>query len=368
MSAPGDASDRAFIERSLRIAITALSGIGFFLLLLWLLKGALTPLAAAFGIAYLFDPLVRRFQAQGLGRRMAIVALLGASGLVLVGFLLIVVPLMQREIVELTRDVPAYVARGIAWATPRLEALDLPIPTNWTQLVEELRSGRIELPIGALRDAALKVLFSLTGTLGALIGLLIIPVIAYYLLADFEAVKRGLLSAVPRPYEAFVRERSALVDQLLSGFLRGQLTVCAILAVLYAAGFAVIGVPLAVVIGLAAGFLAIVPYMGNAVALGSALLLCLFEYGLDRHAVLVLVWYAIVQNLEGFVLTPRIVGGNIGLHPATVIVALLIGGDLLGFLGLLVAVPLAAVAQVFLKDLLRLYRESSLYARGVGDG
>ena len=122
-----------------------------------------------------------------------------------------------------------------------------------------------------------------------------------------------------------------------------------------------LGIDLAIGVGLLAGVMALVPYLGNVVALGSALALCVLEFGFDWHVLGVLGWYVVVQNLEGFVLTPRIVGSSVGLHPAVVIVALLIGGDLLGFLGLLIAVPVAAVAKVFIDELLEAYRRSPLF-------
>jgi predicted PurR-regulated permease PerM len=201
----------------------------------------------------------------------------------------------------------------------------------------------------------------LTGTVGTLVGLLVIPVIAYYLLAEFDSIKRAILGWVPRPYQRRVAEKAAVVDVLVSGFVRGQLLVCLLLGLLYGTGFSAIGVDLSIGIGLASGLLSIIPYVGSSFALGSASLLCLLEWGVDVHLALVVGWYLAVQTLEGFVLVPRIVGRSVGMHPVTVIVALLIGGDLLGFLGLLIAVPLAAVVQVFIRDGLEVYLGSSLY-------
>jgi predicted PurR-regulated permease PerM len=160
-----------------------------------------------------------------------------------------------------------------------------------------------------------------------------------------------------------VYEKARLVDSLVAGFLRGQVVVAGLLAVLYAAGFLVIGVDLAVGVGLLAGAMALVPYLGNVVALGAASMLCLLEFGIDMHLAAVIGWYVVVQTLEGFVLTPRIVGHSVGLHPATVIVALLIGGDILGLLGLLIAVPAAAVVKVFVQEALAVYRGSALFWR-----
>jgi predicted PurR-regulated permease PerM len=156
---------------------------------------------------------------------------------------------------------------------------------------------------------------------------------------------------------------SSFVGQLDAMQTEAQSAVCAAasLGALYATGFTIIGIDLAIGVGLVAGVLALVPYLGNAVALLTATVLCILKFGFDWHLGAVVGWYAVCQMLEGFVLTPRIVGQSVGLHPAVVIVALLIGGDLFGFLGLLIAVPGAAVVKVVVDELGDAYRRSSLF-------
>jgi len=365
MSPRESEADRAFIQRAVRLAIIGAAAAGAVLVLLWLLAGALTPLMAAFVLAYLFDPLIDRFERRGIGRRTAIFLLLGLAGLFLFGFAFFLLPRMQHEIVTLSASLPGYLDRALDRAAPRVESwFGYTLPRSFQEGLESLNSGGLQLVLDGARRMLERSLGVVTGTVGALVGLLVIPVIAYYLLAEFDGIKRVILGWVPRPYQDRVAEKAAVVDELVSGFVRGQLLVCLLLGLLYGAGFAAIGVDLAIGIGFASGLLAIIPYVGGAFALGSASLLCLLEWGIDLHLALVVGWYLAVQTLEGFVLVPRIVGRSVGMHPVTVIVALLIGGDLLGFLGLLVAVPLAAVAQVFLRDGLEAYRRSPLYLGG----
>ena len=157
-----------------------------------------------------------------------------------------------------------------------------------------------------------------------------------------------------------------MINDLVAGFIRGQLLVAALLGILYAIGFSVIGIDMAIGIGLIAGMLGIIPYVGSAVALALAAGLCLLQYGTGLHLLLVVGWYALIQTLEGLVLTPRIMGKSVGIHPVAVIVGLLIGGDLLGFLGLIVAVPATAIIQVFVKELLETYRNSAAYSGAAG--
>ncbi len=360
--------DRAFIDRALRIGIIAFVSAGVVLGLLWVLRAALTPLAAAFVIAYLFDPLIDRFEARGIGRRLAIFLLLGIVILVLFAFAFLVIPRLIVEIAELSASLPGYFARFWDSTVPRIEGLlGISLPHTLQEGFEHLRTGGFQIVLDTARSTLERTVGVVTGTLSALVGVLVVPVIAYYVLAQFDEIKRGILRMVPRAQQPLVADKAAVVDRLVSGFIRGQLIVCLCLGFLYGVGFTAIGVDLAIGIGVAAGMLAIIPYVGSAFALGSASLLCVLEFGVDVHLALVVGWYAVVQTLEGFVLVPRIVGGSIGMHPVTVIVALLIGGDLLGFLGLIVAVPLAAVIQVFVRDGLAAYRRSPLYAGAGGE-
>ncbi len=365
-------ADRAFIERSVRIGIVGALVLAVVLGTLWVLKGALTPLVAALVIAYLFDPLIDRFEARGIARSVAILILLAGIGIALFGVAFFLIPAMQRDVAALAENLPTALRDGLSGLGPRLqEQFGITLPRSIADAIETLRSGEFEIPLDAIRGLLERVVTGVTGTVGALVSLLLIPVLAYYMLVEFDRIRLAVLDLVPRDYQEMVATEAARVDVLISGFIRGQLTVCLLLGILYAVGFTVIGIDLAIVIGVASGLLAIIPYVGGAVALTAAAGMALLQYGVDIHLALVVGWYFLVQGLEGFVLTPKIVGGSLGMHPVTVIVALLIGGDLLGFLGLLIAVPLAAVVQVFLQDLVTAYRSSSVYSAPepeAGDG
>ncbi len=362
-------SDQAFVARAARLAIVGAVTGTVVLALLWVLKAALTPLAAAFVIAYLFDPLIDRFEARRVRRGLAVVLLVLAIGGGLAAFLLFLVPRMQRELLALAADLPGYLERLTTVVIPGLEQrLGVELPGTLVELFERLRAEGIAIPFQTIGSLLSATLATVTGTVSGLLGLLVIPILAYYLLVEFDATLARLADWIPLRQRAYVVEKVRMVDTLVSGFLRGQLLVAAALGVLYAVGFAVIGIDLALGIGLLAGVLGLVPYLGSATALVSAVLLCVLEFGVDAHLAAVVVWHVVVQSLEGFVLTPRIVGKSVGLHPAAVIVALLIAGDLFGFLGLLLAVPGAAVVKVFVHELLEVYRSSSLFADPDVDG
>jgi predicted PurR-regulated permease PerM len=355
--------DRDFVARAARRAIVGAVAAAVVFALVFVLKGALTPLAAAFVIAYLLDPIIDRFEARRVRRSLAIFVLLALVGGMVVGGLLFVLPKLQREVSALAERMPGYLDQLTTVVIPGLEQrFGLQLPHTFDDVLASVRSGEIPLPLETMRQLLTSTLTTVTGTLGSLIGLLVIPILAYYVLVEFDEIVARIGSYVPPRQRDYVFDKARTVDRLISSFLRGQLLVAASLGALYAIGFSLIGVDLAIGVGLLAGALALVPYLGNIAALGTATLLCILKFGIDWHLGAVLGWYAVCQNLEGFVLTPRIVGQSVGLHPAVVIVALLIGGDLFGFLGLLIAVPAAAVVKVFIDELGDIYRRSSLFA------
>ena len=355
-------TDRDFVARAARRAIVGAVVIALVFAVLYVMKGALTPLAAAFVIAYLLDPLIDRFEARRVGRSIAIFLLLALVGGAVLAGILFVLPKLQREVSELANDMPNYLDRLVTVAIPSIEQrFGVQLPHTFEDLLGSVRSGEIPLPLESARKLLTGALGTLTGSLGALVGLLVIPILAYYLLVDFDTMVARIGTWVPPRHRDYVFDKARTVDRLVSGFLRGQVLVAAALGALYATGFTIIGIDLAIGVGLVAGVLALVPYLGGAVALSTASVLAILKFGFDWHLGAVLGWYAVCQMLEGFVLTPRIVGQSVGLHPAVVIVALLIGGDLFGFLGLLIAVPGAAVVKVFIDELGDTYRRSSLF-------
>ncbi len=355
-------TDREFIQRSVRFAIIGVSTTVVLFGLLWVLKSALTPLAAAFALAYLLDPVIDRFEARKVPRAAAVFALIGISMIVLLIVALFMVPMLVSEISGISERLPGYVAGATSSLGPLIEKwFGVSLPGSIQEGLAGLGSGQFAIPFDAIGRVVQGALQSLTTTLGSVVGLLVVPVIAYYALIEFDRIRLWFLALVPPRYQPVVSAKTSTINELISGFIRGQFIVCATLAALYAIGFSLIGIDLAVAIGLLSGVLAIIPYVGGAFAFACASAMSILQFGIDVHLALVVGWYAMVQLLEGMVLTPRIVGQSVGIHPVTVIVGLLIGGDLFGFLGLIVAVPLSAVVQVFVRDILDAYRESGLY-------
>ncbi|MCU0668943.1 MAG: AI-2E family transporter [Myxococcota bacterium] len=359
----GRDSDRDFLARSARRAVVGAVVLVVVFAVLYVLKAALTPLAAAFVMAYLLDPVIDRFEKRGVRRSIAIFVLLGIVGFGVIGSILVLLPKLQAEVTALARNMPVYLERLVTVVVPQIEArVGIEVPKTFDDVIARVRTGEIPLPLEATRNLLAGAVATVFGSFASLVGLLVIPVLAYYLLVDFDDYVVRLGHWIPPRQRSYVFEKIRTVDRLVSGFLRGQVLVAIVLGVLYAAGFAVIGIDLAIGVGVVSGLLAVIPYLGSLIALVSASVLCILQFGIDWHLAAVVGWYAVVQNFEGFVLTPRIVGQSVGLHPGAVIVALLIGADLFGFLGLLIAVPAAAVVKVFADELFEIYRSSSLFS------
>ena len=198
--------------------------------------------------------------------------------------------------------------------------------------------------------------------LGAALGALVVPVFAFYLLWDFDHLVAKAGTFVPPRLQPRVFSFFRDVDEVLGQFFRGQFTIMAILAVLYGTGYALIGVPLAIPIGIIAGLVSFIPYFGGAMALGMALLMSLLDWQGASQLVWVVAVYTVIQSFEGFVITPKIMGDKVGLSAVAVLFALLVGAELLGFAGVLLAVPAAAVIKIVVDRGVEHYRASEFFA------
>lgn len=331
---------------------------------IYLLRGVLTPVFFAFLIAYLLDPLVDRLESWRLPRALAIVVIfvLGVGALALLA--LLVAPAAVRELGTFARNFPSALQDLVARIQPWLAEHGIPVPHNLPEAVAQI-GGDVEALAGrAARPAfaALQWLVGSTATLvGALVAAVIVPIFATYLLYDFDRMVTTVAELIPanarpRTYALF-RD----IDVALGRFVRGQLTVMAILAVLYGLAYAIVGVPLAALIGLVAGLFSFIPYVGAGLALMLALVMSVLGGQELTRLIWVLVAYGAVQLLEGFVVTPNVMGSKVGLSSIWVLFALMVGAELFGFLGVLLAVPTAAVLKVLVVRAVDGYRRSALF-------
>jgi predicted PurR-regulated permease PerM len=332
--------------------------------IMYWLRGILTPILLAFIIAYVLDPIVDQLEAWRVPRPAAIAIVLAMVLGVLVLFLALVLPSIATEVAGVIQELPRQLTNLWARVGPWLEQRGVAIPHSTTELIDQL-SGYVSTVASSILAPARSVLTTLMGgtvsVIGSVFAAVVVLVLAVYLLNDFDRMIAGIRELIPLRWRATVTNYAEEINQILSHFLRGQLTVMAILAVLYGGAYALLGVRLAVPIGIAAGMLNFIPYLGGAFALTAGVLMSLLDGWHTGQLVGVILAYTVVQTLEGFVITPRIIGKTVGLSEIWVLVALFVGAEIFGFLGVLLAVPAAAVAKIFVTHAVQYYRTTELY-------
>ncbi|MCX7514042.1 AI-2E family transporter [Frateuria hangzhouensis] len=336
--------------------------------LVWLLAPVLMPFAVAGMLAYLGDPLADRLERVGMNRTLAVSIVFFVLVLLLVGALLLLVPLISDQIENLVHNLPRYVDWIQHTALPWLQAkLNLdPDAFDTSRLMTAIRGH-----IGSIGAVATTVLGTVSrSSIGAvmwLTNLVLIPVVAFYLLRDWDRLIAYIDSVLPRSVQPTVAHLARGSDAVLGAFVRGQLLVMLALGIFYGTGLTLVGLSVGPLIGMVAGLLSFVPYLGFIVGFGAAIIAALVQYGDWAHPLMVCGVFIVGQLLEGYVLVPKLVGDKIGLHPVAVIFAVLAGGYLFGFLGVLLALPAASVIMVLLRYLLERYRLSELYTQAGPD-
>ncbi len=330
---------------------------------LYVFSGVLTPFITAALLAYLFDPGVVYLQRLRLPRTPAIVIVFTLGFTVLIGSLVLLVPMLEPQLRTLIGNLP----QGLEWlqgtARPWLEQLGLELPTfDAESLKAILRTHGREAGgyvAGALsqasRSGAALVQFAVT--------LAVIPVITFFLLRDWHTLIARLQQLIPPRYLGTLTELAQRADARVGAFLRGQLTVMLAMAVIYTLGLKLAGLELALAVGLVAGLVSFVPYLGFIVGIALASIAMLVQTHSVGDLLPVLGVFTIGQLLEGMLLTPLLVGDRIALHPVMVIFAVLAGGELFGFIGILLALPVTAVLAVVIEYAYARYRASAWYAR-----
>ncbi len=331
----------------------------------YVLAPVLTPFAVAAIFAYLFDPLVDRLQRWKLSRTAATTLVFLVLLIALIVVLVLLVPYIQRQIATLIRKLPDWVAwvqsDGIPWLNAKFD-LNLEAP-DMQQITALLQEHWKEAGGYAASFVAIVSKSGLT-VVSWIIHVIIVPVAFFYLLRDWHTMIRFIHDLLPRSVEPTVTRLARESDQTLSGFVRGQVSVMLVLGAMYAIALWAVGLDIGPLIGIIAGLISFIPYLGGISGILMGLIAAIVQYHDWMHVILVLIVFAIGHLLEGYVLVPRLVGEKIGLHPLAVIFAVLAGGELFGFLGVLLALPIASVCMVVLRYLHQRYRASDLYQHG----
>lgn len=338
-------------------------------LLLYLLTPILMPFAAGALLAYLGNPIVNRLMRRGLSRNWAVGLTFSTLLLTVVVGLAFLTPMLWKQLLYIEAKLPTLLRWFNREATPWLEGhLHIDIPRLDMQLIGEWLSGYWGEAGQVAGNVLTRVAASGLNLLGVLGAVALVPVVTFYLLLDWDHLLRRVRDLLPRDIEPTVSRLAGECDEVLAAFLRGQLLVMISLALVYAVGLEIVGLKLALIIGMVAGLGSIIPYFGFAIGVVSATIAAIIQFGNFHDVVMVWVVFAVGQGIEGWVLQPYFVGNRIGLHPVAVIFSIMAGGQLFGFVGMLLALPVAAVILVLLRHGHALYQQSRLYQGHVGAG
>jgi predicted PurR-regulated permease PerM len=326
-----------------------------------LLSSILLPFVMGSAIAFLLDPFVKRLDRLRVPRSVGSLLVLFAFLALIVAFILLLVPLLEAQVVALVNHFPSYLAQARDEIDHLLALLQDRLDADQVAKLRDAASAKV----GDILSGTGKVITSvLTGGVAVanLLSLIFItPIVAFFLLRDWDMLLATIDSWLPREHAAAIREQARLIEQTLSGFLRGQASVCLLLGVFYGLALTIIGLDFGLVLGLVCGCLIFIPFLGGFTGGLLSVGLAFAQFGSWHKPLVVLILFAVGQTLEGNIITPKLVGDRVNLHPVWLIFSLLAFGALFGFVGVLIAVPMAAVIGVLVRFALKRYLLSPLY-------
>ena len=333
----------------------------FFFIFVYLVRSILLPFIVGMATAYFLDPAADRMQRWGLSRTSATTLITVTFFLLILLVVMLIVPVLFNQLSQLMYALPGYIHR--------FEEEVLPSISNWAGGLPQEYVGNFKTYAGNLSGVLIRVVGDfLTNMLSSGVALvnmisllLITPVVAFYLLRDWDRVVENVDGLLPRKQAPVIREQLVIINRTLAGFVHGQLNVCLLLAIYYAIGLSIAGLNFGIIIGIATGFLVILPYVGLFFGMAVGLGVAFFQFQDLTSMLVVLGVFMSGQVLEGNFVTPKLVGDKVGLHPAWIIFAILAGAALFGFVGVLIAVPVAAVIGVLIRFALRRYVHSAYY-------
>jgi predicted PurR-regulated permease PerM len=329
---------------------------------LCLFSSVLLPFVLGMTIAYFLDPIADRLEKAGLSRLLATIAILVSFIVIFVAFIMLVAPILVAQFMDFANKMPSYIAR--------LQLLMSPENMKWAHDKLGIDLATLQKNIGSilgqLSNVSTSVLQSLWTSAGTVLNLaslfVVTPVVAFYTLLDWDRMVTKVDDWIPRDHVKTVRVIGSDVNTAIAGFIRGQGLVCLILGCIYALGLIMTGLNFGLLIGMAAGLMSFIPYIGAIVGLAVAMIVAVVQFWPDGFMLsMVGLVFVVGQFIEGNILSPKLVGESIGLHPVWLMFSLFAFGSLFGFVGLMVAVPSAAALGVLVRFVLGRYKASPLY-------
>jgi predicted PurR-regulated permease PerM len=353
-------------RRAVRVQWQRLALVVLFLAAMWeflrLFSSILMPFVTAAGVAYFLDPAVTRLARHGVRRSAGAALMLGAVLLFVVVFILLLYPVIASQASVFVTNLPAYIKTAQSDFGHIVSELQSRLgPGAMSQKLKDLASNQAGAIVSFVGSAASNIIGSGFAVVNILTLLVITPIVAFYFLRDWPGIVRHVDTWLPRPYEGVIRAQAIEVNRILAAWIRGQAICCLILAVIYATGLTIVGLDLGLIVGLTAGLLSFIPYVGTVVGAMSAVLLVLSQSPGWDGVLSVLAVFAFGQALNDYFIQPRFLGDRVGLPAVWVIFCLFAGGAAFGFLGIMLAVPVTATLGVLARFWLRRYLHSPLY-------
>jgi predicted PurR-regulated permease PerM len=344
-----------------RQALFWASALAIFFLLLHLLSGMLLPFVAGLGIAYLLAPFVTMLTRRNVPRGLAALAALLLFLFAVIAVIVLIIPVIELQAAELARNTPALVDFARQQIQSLLDLAQRHLSPEDLAKVHDMVGGWTAAALSWAAGLAQRLLTSGIALANILSLLLITPLVAFFMLRDWDEIIARLDSLLPRPYAATIREQLHLVDETIAGYIHGQALVSLIVGVYYAVALSVVGLDFAFILGVVIGIVSFVPYVGEAMGLALALGLAAVQFGSWVKIAVIAAIFVCGHLVGNDILQPKLVGSRVHLHPVWVIFALLAFGTLFGFLGILIALPAAAVTGVLVRFILKRYLRSPLY-------
>lgn len=337
-------------------------------ILCWLLKPVFALLAASAGIAYILDPLIDRFEDSGWSRDQGIAIITVLGGLILlIGFISFIPPVIE-QVNKLSDDIRVVLSnldetlqQTTTWVEGKtgrklnlkLDHFQETLPVWIDQFAQDWQTKALDIVKGLFLKGM--------GLINTLLNLLLLPVFTYYLLRDWDDLLADGFELIPHKMRPLAGKTLGEVNKRLNAFIIGQIKVCLSLAVLYTIGLLIVGIDLAVPIGVLSGLLFVIPYVGTIFGILTASVLALINFGVDWHVLGVFAVFGVSQTIEGYYLTPKIIGESVGLSPMVVMIALIVGASFMGIWGMLIAIPVTAVLSVVATEWLDRYKQSDTF-------
>lgn len=332
-----------------------------FCIFVYLTRSVVMPFAAGILIGYLFNPLIKKMAKYKINRTFATCIVLGLLIIAIVPTIILVIGILNEQISRFITSLPTLVPVLVARIEPMFEKIGTFIPELAPENIKESLQSNTSNAVKIVTSVATKIVRSSFAFVNVISLMVITPIVAFYMMRDWNIFTKKIDDLFPVKSREEIRDIFRQTDKAMSGFIRGQFSVCLILGSIYSIGLYIVGLQLGVAVGLIAGIISFIPYVGTISGFVAAMIIAFIQFDSIGPILQVVTVFAIGQFLESNFLTPKLVGDSVGLHPVWIMFSILAGGVILGFLGIMIAVPVAAIISILIKHFIKKYKKSQYY-------